>query len=169
MHGGVAGYWPAALMGDSGDVPVNWWRWTAEAVSGQALDEQLQLSGEPPGSPVGSLAAGQPGQAASAVTGRPPLQRPGSDSAMPSQPREWHAVFDVRTQNLPAGHRLVPLRLGQAGQVPGIAAGHLSSVTASRFPMPRGDRLETLAEIGTGTPLGWCPPAGCRRLRRRCR
>ena len=97
--------------------------------------------GKLPGSPVGSLAAGQPGQAVSAVTGRPPLQRPGNDSAMPGQPREWHAVFDVRAQDLPAGHRLVPLRLGQAGQVPGIAAGHPSTVTPSRFPMSRYRRI----------------------------
>lgn len=41
----------------------------------------------------------------------------------------------------PAGHRLVPLRLGQVGQVPGIAAGHLSSVTPSRFPMWRYRRI----------------------------
>jgi hypothetical protein len=108
---------------------------------GQALDEQLQLAGEPPGSSVRSLAADQPGQAVSAVTGRPPLQRPSSDSAMPGQPGEWHAAFDVRAQNLPAGHRLVPLRLGQVGQVPGIAAGHLSSVTPSRFPMWRYRRI----------------------------
>jgi hypothetical protein len=47
----------------------------------------------------------------------------------------------VRAQNLPADHRLVPLRLGQAGQVPGIAAGHLSSVTPSRFPMSRYRRI----------------------------
>jgi hypothetical protein len=101
VHGGVAGYRPAMLPGDGCDVAVNGGDGRRGPLQGQALDEQLQLVGEPPCSPVGSLAAGQPGQTVSAVTGRPPLQRPGSDSAMPGQPREWHAVFDVRAQNLP--------------------------------------------------------------------
>ena len=61
---------------------------------------QAQLVGEPPGSPVGSFAAGQPDQAVSAVTGRPPLQRPAGDSAMSGQPGERHAIFDVRAQDL---------------------------------------------------------------------
>jgi hypothetical protein len=56
---------------------------------------------------------------------------------MPGQPREWHAVFYVRAQDLPAGHRLVPLRLGQVGQVPTIAAGHLPSVTPRPCQMSR--------------------------------
>jgi hypothetical protein len=94
-------------------------------------------SWEPPGSPIGSLAAGQPGQAVSAVTSRPLLQCPGSDAALHRQPRSRHAVFDVRAQDLPAGHCVDPLHLGQVGQVPGIAAGHLSSVTPSRFPTSR--------------------------------
>jgi hypothetical protein len=77
-----------------------------------------------------------------AVTGRPPMQRPAGDSVLPCLPREWHAVFDVRPQNLPARHRLVSLRLGQVGEVPGIAAGHLSSVTPSRFPISRYRRIQ---------------------------
>ncbi len=137
VDGGVAGYRPAMLLGDGGDVPVNGGDGRRGPLEGQALDEQLQLLGEPPGSPVHSLAAGEPGQAVNAVTGRPPLQRPASDSALPGQPRDRHAIFDVRAQHLPAGHRLVPLRLGQAGQVPTIAAGHLSSVTPRPSRMPR--------------------------------
>ena len=43
------------------------------------------------------------------------------------------AVLVSDQQNLPAGHRLVPLRLGQVGQVPTIAAGHLSSVRPRRW------------------------------------
>ena len=78
-----------------------------------------------------------PAQAVSAVTGRPPLQRPAGDSALPGQTGEWHVVFDVRAQNLPAGQRLVPLRLGHVSQVPTIGAGHLSSVTPRPSPTPR--------------------------------
>jgi len=34
---------------------------------------------------------------------------------MSGQPGERHAILDVRAQDLPAGHRLVPLSLGQIG------------------------------------------------------
>ena len=37
--------------------------------------------------------------------------------------------------HLPAGPCVGPLHLGQVGQVPGIAAGRLSTVTPSRFPL----------------------------------
>jgi hypothetical protein len=141
VDGGVAGYRPAMLPGDGGDVPVNGGNGRRGPLQGQALDEQLQLLGELPGAPVGPLAPGQAGQAVSAVTGRPPLQRPVGDSAMSGQPGERHAIFDVRAQDLPAGHRLVPLSLGQIGQVPRIGAGHLSSVTPRPSRVPRYRRI----------------------------
>jgi hypothetical protein len=58
VNGGVAGYRPAMLPGGGGDIPVNGGDGRRGLFQGQALDEQLQLLGKLPGSPVGSLAAG---------------------------------------------------------------------------------------------------------------
>jgi hypothetical protein len=115
--------------------------------------------GETAGLPVGSLAPGQPGQAVSAVTGRPPLQRPADDSAMPGQPGERHAILNVRAQDLPAGHRLVSLLLGQIGQVPRVGAGHLSSVTPWPSLMPRYRRIRHLSKL-LNTFFRQSPPGG---------
>jgi hypothetical protein len=65
----------------------------------------------------------------------------GRGRATSALPGERYAILDVWAQNLPAGHRLIPLLLGQIGQMPRTGAGHLSSVTPRPSLMPRYRRI----------------------------
>ena len=131
------------------------WRCGRRAAQRQALDQQLQIGRHPPGSPV---------RARPARPARPALRRgsrPASgaasarDAVLAGHADQRAAVLEVGAQHLPAGKRLLPLRLRQRGR---RACSHLLPMmimlrcTLSRLTPSRG------GAAGPQRPLRHAPP-----------